>query len=236
MCAKPITTATLHNSKQVDTNPRYRYDNILATELDMPEKTTQEYSGPGMKSRLDAVLSMDINGDDGNDVDFTFAADPIPNPYLSYEQVTGSGEDARSVRNVGGGNASAASRPKTGKKREGASRSSATSGGGGGGGGAADYNNYSSANAGGSAGAGYGGSSGASSQYYSGSSGATRSEGRPKSATRRRDDSAASGSAGGYGGRGEDMGAYRSSSGGGGASRYVPEDELYPTARGLIRK
>lgn len=27
--------------KQYDTSPRYRYDNIAATELDMPERTTQ---------------------------------------------------------------------------------------------------------------------------------------------------------------------------------------------------
>ena len=27
--------------KQYDTSPRYRYDNIVATELDMPERTTQ---------------------------------------------------------------------------------------------------------------------------------------------------------------------------------------------------
>lgn len=27
---------------------RYKYDNIIAQDLDMPERTTQEYEGPGM--------------------------------------------------------------------------------------------------------------------------------------------------------------------------------------------
>ena len=76
----------MNNSKQVDSNPRYKYDNILNTELDMPEKTTQEFAGPGMKSRVDQILAMDMNGDDGDDVQFN-SADAIPSPYISYEQV-----------------------------------------------------------------------------------------------------------------------------------------------------
>ena len=42
----------LSHSKQVDSNPRYKYDNIMATELDMPEKNTQEFSGAG-KTQFD---------------------------------------------------------------------------------------------------------------------------------------------------------------------------------------
>jgi hypothetical protein len=203
----------------VDTNPRYRYDNILGTELDMPEKTTQEFAGPGMKSRVDQILAMDINGDDGDDVTYN-TADAIPSPYLSYEQVAGSNEDARSMRNNGAGSGGAtSSRPKTGKKSS--SKSSSASGSAGASA-AADYNNYSSAGA-------------SSGQYYSGSSAgasAGRSEGRPKSATRRRDEGGASSSAGASGyGRADEPAAYK-----GGNSRYVPDEEQYPTARGLIRK
>ena len=79
-----------------------------------------------------------------------------------------------------------------------------------------DYNNYSSAGA------------SQTGQYYSGSGGGTasKSEGRPKSATRRRDEPSS--------GRGvEESAAYR---GGSAGSRYVPEEEQYPTAHGLIRK
>ncbi|KAJ1426240.1 kinesin-like protein, partial [Ochromonadaceae sp. CCMP2298] len=73
---RPISSAKLRRPetefsrqrKQIDASPRYRYDNILLTELDMPEKTTQEFAGPGMKSRVDQILAMDINGDEGEDV------------------------------------------------------------------------------------------------------------------------------------------------------------------------
>merc|ERR1711916_67200 len=44
----------------VDTNPRYKADNIMTVELDMPERTTMDYSGPSVSARaqeaLDAAL------------------------------------------------------------------------------------------------------------------------------------------------------------------------------------
>ncbi len=37
-------------------------------ELDMPEKTTQEFEGPGMQSRVENILTIQINADDGEDI------------------------------------------------------------------------------------------------------------------------------------------------------------------------
>ena len=37
---RPETEYARHR-KQYDSNPRYKYDNIIASELDMPERTTQ---------------------------------------------------------------------------------------------------------------------------------------------------------------------------------------------------
>lgn len=42
--------------KQFDANVRYKYDNVLSLDLDVAEKTTQEFAGPGMKSRVDMIL------------------------------------------------------------------------------------------------------------------------------------------------------------------------------------
>lgn len=257
----------------MDTNPRYKYDNILATDLDMPEKTTQEFAGPGMKSRVDQILAMDINGDDGDDVTFNagtlcmpcdvfyyscivwfeilcrltaasqfrtihgnicmtgywniivFTGDAIPSPYLSYEGGPAGAPDVdrSSASRSAGASSGGASRPKTGKKT-----SSKTSGGGGGGSSAAvadsrDYNNYSASNAnsGGGGGAYYSGSGAAAGS--GGSGGGSGSSSRPKSATRRSASNEAAANA-----------AYRVQDEPKG--RYGNDEDLYPTARGLIKK
>jgi hypothetical protein len=41
--------------KQYDKNPRYKYDNIINMDLDMPESTTQSYQGPHMVSNVSQV-------------------------------------------------------------------------------------------------------------------------------------------------------------------------------------
>ena len=68
--------------KQYDSNPRYKFDNIVSMDLDMPDKTTQDFEGEGMQSRVAPVLSMGINHDDGDEI--VFADSGIPNPYLQY--------------------------------------------------------------------------------------------------------------------------------------------------------
>ena len=189
--------------KQYDANPRYKYDNIISLDLDLSERTTQEFAGPGMKSRVDQILAMDLAGEDGDDVSFSNTDSAISSPYLTYGNEVGNGATAndrtggsgpgadrdrdRDDRSVRGDKAS--SRPRTGKRRD----ASATRGG-------ADRDrdrdrdNISIAG-------GAGASSGSAS--------------RPKSAARRRES--------GGGGAGDRAGA-------------GDEDELYPTARGLIKK
>lgn len=46
---------TFYPRKQYDNNPRYRYDNIVTTELDMPERTTQ------VICYISYILSMERN-------------------------------------------------------------------------------------------------------------------------------------------------------------------------------
>jgi hypothetical protein len=234
LIGRPVSNAKLRRPesefarqrKQFDVNARYKYDNILSMELDGSEKTTQEFAGPGMKSRVDMILSMDSDGHDGQD-DVAFldggshGAPPISSPYLSYGMNAQDLTDDRSIRpsdrTSAGGNGerekSSSSRPKTGKKRE-------SSGGGAGGGGSGsagagkmererDRESYSSSSAG----------AGSSSSMSSSSN-------RPKSASRRREEGGSS-SRGGQ----ED---YNSASNA--ANRYMQDEELYPSARGLVRK
>ena len=69
--------------KQYDTNPRYKHDNISSMDLDMPEKMTQDFDGPGMVSRVDPILGMSLNADDGDDISFS-QIESGQSPYLHY--------------------------------------------------------------------------------------------------------------------------------------------------------
>ena len=53
----------------IDPNPRYKNENIVNLELDMPERTTQDYEGSGMVSRVDPILGMSLN-DESEEVTF----------------------------------------------------------------------------------------------------------------------------------------------------------------------
>jgi hypothetical protein len=122
-------TAVCHR-KQFDANPRYRAENILTNELDMSEKTTQEFAGPDMRSRVDQILAMDLAGDDGEDISFGGGADPIPSPYLSYTNdgsATVGGSVAADDRSVAAPRSS--SRPKTGKRRDNGTKEGSAGGG-----------------------------------------------------------------------------------------------------------
>ncbi|GMH56001.1 hypothetical protein TrRE_jg7295, partial [Triparma retinervis] len=59
---RPETEYSRHR-KQYDTNARYKYDNVLTNELDMCERTTQDYEGPDMMSRIAPVLNMSLVDD-----------------------------------------------------------------------------------------------------------------------------------------------------------------------------
>jgi kinesin family protein 3/17 len=78
--------------KQYDSNPRYKYDNIAGMDLDMPEKTTQEFDGPGMVARIDPILAMAINDEDDDD-DVIFTESGIANPYMQYNNDAGPSQD-----------------------------------------------------------------------------------------------------------------------------------------------
>ena len=67
--------------KQYDTNPRYRHDNIINMEMDMPERTTQEFEGPGMTSRVTSTLMTPLDVAD-EEVVFEAVPNTLGSPYL----------------------------------------------------------------------------------------------------------------------------------------------------------
>lgn len=117
--ARPISSTKLRrpeteyarHRKQYDGNSRYKYDNIIATELDMPERTTQEFEGPGMVSRVDNVLASGMNDDADDTVSFSIVDTSPQNPYLHYTP-----DSSESVIKLDDGKSEKSSRPKSGKR------------------------------------------------------------------------------------------------------------------------
>jgi kinesin family protein 3/17 len=107
---RPETEYARHR-KQYDGNSRYKYDNIIATELDMPERTTQEFEGPGMISRVDNILASGINDDADDTVTFSIVDTSPQNPYLQYTP-----DSSDSVVKIDDSKSTKTSRPKSGKK------------------------------------------------------------------------------------------------------------------------
>eukprot|EP00793_Prasinoderma_coloniale_P000109 PRCOL_00005617-RA len=69
-----------------DFNPRYRSENILNLDLDMPERTTYDYEGPGHNPRVQAALNAafadDVYGMQGG-------SETLGNVYFSYDDMAG---------------------------------------------------------------------------------------------------------------------------------------------------
>jgi kinesin family member 3B len=107
---RPETEYSRHR-KQYDSNSRYKYDNIIATELDMPERTTQEFEGPDMVSRVDNVLASGMNYDEDDSVTFSIVDTGPQNPYLHYTP-----DSSESVIKLDDGKSEKSSRPKSGKR------------------------------------------------------------------------------------------------------------------------
>lgn len=54
-----VVSGPTRSRKAYEKNPRYKYDNIISLDLDMPEGTTQNYMGPDMVSNVSQVRQTD---------------------------------------------------------------------------------------------------------------------------------------------------------------------------------
>jgi len=82
--------------KQFDNNPRFKPENAAVLDLDMPERTTQEFEGAAMSQRVQAALSAALEGEE-QEVSFVPAPENLPgfNPYMSYEETSRKEEKSR---------------------------------------------------------------------------------------------------------------------------------------------
>ena len=91
----------------------------------MPERTTQEFEGPGMVSRVDNILTANINDEVEEEVTFSVVETAPQNPYLHYTADNGEAiiklDDDNATTTTKG---RSQSRPKSGKKSSSSSSSS----------------------------------------------------------------------------------------------------------------
>ena len=69
-------------SNKFNRKERQKCENVLTLDLDFPERTTQNYEGPNMTSRVSDILNMSI---DDNCDDILW---PPKSPYLRYKDVS----------------------------------------------------------------------------------------------------------------------------------------------------
>eukprot|EP00746_Dinoflagellata_sp_MGD_P163435 gnl/MRDRNA2_/MRDRNA2_91468_c0_seq1.p1 gnl/MRDRNA2_/MRDRNA2_91468_c0~~gnl/MRDRNA2_/MRDRNA2_91468_c0_seq1.p1 ORF type:complete len:785 (+),score=223.52 gnl/MRDRNA2_/MRDRNA2_91468_c0_seq1:99-2453(+) len=64
---RPTTEYARVNRAMGDPNPRFRYDGIVLTDLDMPEQTSEDYeANPELGQRIESILIMALSNDDAD--------------------------------------------------------------------------------------------------------------------------------------------------------------------------
>jgi len=63
----PVTLYALQR-QQYDANPRFKHENVILLDLDMPERTTQDYAGVDMETRVEEALEQALQSDDEDEV------------------------------------------------------------------------------------------------------------------------------------------------------------------------
>ena len=104
-----------------DLNPRYKFDNILQLDLDMPERTTEDYEGvPSMKVQqaIEAILAEEQTRENVPISTLVNFNDSILEEYGMDKGLEGSKSKGRL-------STSASSRPKSGKRPKSAKKKSA---------------------------------------------------------------------------------------------------------------
>jgi hypothetical protein len=73
---RPVTEFALARSR-VDQNPRFRDENILLLDLDLPERTTEDYAGPSVDPLVQAALDNALRDDGDLELDASKPVDFI---------------------------------------------------------------------------------------------------------------------------------------------------------------
>ena len=76
-------TEHVRQRKQYDPNPRYKADNIINLELDPADRTTQDYEGSDMVSRVNQIINLPLGQEEE---EIVVAPDSgMGNPYQQYQ-------------------------------------------------------------------------------------------------------------------------------------------------------
>lgn len=78
-------------------NPRYKMENIIQIELDMPNRTTRDYEGPAVAPRIQAALDAALQDED----DLTLDASALSTFNTKIKMKGKRGERPKTAKNVG---------------------------------------------------------------------------------------------------------------------------------------
>ncbi|GAB6025282.1 Kinesin-like protein kif3b [Chamberlinius hualienensis] len=70
-CRRPTSEYARVNGRNGN-NPRYKGENIMLVDLDLPSKTTRDYVSPAVAPRVQAVLDAALKGEEDLDIDASF--------------------------------------------------------------------------------------------------------------------------------------------------------------------
>jgi kinesin family protein 3/17 len=105
-----------------DLNPRYKFDNILQLDLDMPERTTEDYEGmPSAKVQqaIQAILQEENTRENIPIQTLVNFNDKILDEYFETDKLS------TKSKTSSGSSSAAAARPKSGKRPKSAKKKSA---------------------------------------------------------------------------------------------------------------
>lgn len=97
--------------RQYDPDTRYRQENVIELELNMPKRTTEKYTEPDMITRAMKLIDEQIFCDDPRSNPLLPVDEPIKNPYLHYSSDENSTADSKR-------NSNSKCRPATSKTRK----------------------------------------------------------------------------------------------------------------------
>eukprot|EP00002_Diphylleia_rotans_P004762 TRINITY_DN1366_c0_g1_i3.p1 TRINITY_DN1366_c0_g1~~TRINITY_DN1366_c0_g1_i3.p1 ORF type:complete len:384 (-),score=124.03 TRINITY_DN1366_c0_g1_i3:301-1452(-) len=111
---RPITQYARNATSMGDPNPRFKSENVLHMDLDLPDRTTQDYENPNLGPRVQAALSAALAEED----DMTFqASENIPNVYFAYDAHPEDDAEARRAKKTTS-RPQSARRPKTASRKK----------------------------------------------------------------------------------------------------------------------
>lgn len=85
-------TAYASERAAYDSSPRYRVENVVSLELEMPDRTTQDYDGVDMETRVEEALKAALQSDEEEEEEVVVAGPDILPDAVSRSGMPGIGK------------------------------------------------------------------------------------------------------------------------------------------------